>query len=225
MRCKQFAWTAAFAVLGGIASAGAAPEGRATTANNAPTGAEAPAGDHMNGAFHREMVSIFVLPEMQPELGLSAQQVAALRRLKQDLVAKSKDISGQISARRKELDALLSEDTSRTRTVKTLFEQIANLHAQLQYAGFDTANKMKAALTSEQRTKFHAMQPMDLHRVMISRGNMAEIEETMQRMGAEEGMGSHRETMHDAMPHDSPHDSHGTHHGGANGSSPRGPAS
>jgi hypothetical protein len=162
---------------------------------------------------------------MQPELGLSTQQTAALRRLKQDLLAKSKDVTGQISTRRRELDTLLSGDTSRTRTVKTLFEKIADLHAQLQYAGFDTAAKMKAVLTSDQRAKFNAMKPGDLHRLMMARGNMAEIEETMQRMGGGEVM--HGE-MHDAAPNNSqpdPHTAPGLRHGGANGSTPRSPAS
>ena len=208
MRCKQFVLTAAFVAMGGITSAGAAVDSRIATYSPAP------GGDHRNGPLHRQLVSVFVLPEMQTELGLSAQQTAALRHLKQDLLAKSKDVTGQISTRRKELDALLSGDTSRTRAVKTLFEQIANLHAQLQYAGFDTAAKMKAVLNSGQQAKFNAMKPADLHRLMMSRGNMAEIEETMQRMGADEGM--HGE-MHDATPNNLQPDSHsapGMRHGG-----------
>ena len=147
--------------------------------------------DHMNGPLHRQMMNIFVLPEMQSELGLSKQQTAGLRRLKQDLLAKSKDVAGQTATRRKELDELLSGDTSRTRAVRALLERIADLHAQLEYAGFDTAMKMKAVLNDAQKAKFKAMKPADLRRLLVSRANMAEMEETMQRMGENYGMGNH----------------------------------
>ena len=102
---------------------------------NSAMGGSMQADDHMNSPLHRQVMSIAALPEMQTELGLSARQTADLRRLKQDLLAKSKDVAGQIAGRRRELDTLLSGDTSRTRTVKALFERIAELHAQLQYAG------------------------------------------------------------------------------------------
>jgi Spy/CpxP family protein refolding chaperone len=144
-------------------------------------------GDRMGNPLHRQIVSVFVLPEMQPELGLSPQQISALHRQKQELLAKSDEIAGEIAVRRRELDQLLSGDTSRTRTVRALFEQIAGLQAQLQYSGFETASKMKAVLSGDQRAKFNAMKPMDLHHVMMSRGNMAEIERTMERMGVERG--------------------------------------
>jgi len=153
------------------------------------------AGDHMDSPFHRQILSIFVLPEMPSELGLSPQQITALQRQKQDLLTKSNEIAGQIATRRRELDQLLSGDTSRTRTVRTLFDQIAALQAQLQYAGFDAASKMKAVLNNAQRAQFNAMKPMDLHHLMMSRGNMAEIEQTMQRMGVESGMGMHGSGM------------------------------
>jgi len=186
------------------------------------------AGDHMNSPLHRQMVSVFVLPEMQSELGLSVQQTAGLRRLKNDLLAKSKDIAAQIGVRRRELDTLLSGDTSRTRTVKALFDKIAELHAQLQYAGFDTSVRMKALLNDAQKVKFNAMKPADLHRVMMSSGNMADMGLAMQMMGAQENMGMgrmgmHSEMMHDAMPPDS-HGTPGMHRGGATAPPPQGPA-
>src|ERR1700722_14744397 len=133
--------------------------------------------DHIGGALHREMVTVFILPEMQSELGLAPQQVAQLRGLKQDLLAKSKDIAGQTATRRRELDTLLSGDTSRTRAVKALFEKIAALRAQMQYTGFETANKMKGLLNDAQKAKFESMKPEDLHRLMMSRANMGEMEQ------------------------------------------------
>jgi Spy/CpxP family protein refolding chaperone len=152
-------------------------------------------GEHMNSPFHRQIVDIFVLPEMQAELGLTPQQITALQHQKQDLLAKCNEVAGQIAVRRRELDQLLSGDTSRTRTVKALFDQIAGLEAQLQYGGFDTASKMKAVLNNGQRAQFNAMKPTDLHHLMMSRANMGEIEKTMQRMGVESGMGMHGSGM------------------------------
>jgi Spy/CpxP family protein refolding chaperone len=204
MSSRQFIW--ALIALGGITNAGAASDGKVAPTPSAAMPVPGPAGDHGYNPLHRQMVSIFALPEMQPELGLSTQQSITLHRFKQDLLAKSKDITGQIANRRRELDGLLSGDTSRTRAVKALFEKIADLHAQLQYAGFDTAEKMKAVLNNDQRAKFSSMKPADLRHVMMSRGNMTEIEETMQRMGAEDGM--HGEA-HDGSP-----DPRAAHHGG-----------
>jgi hypothetical protein len=91
--------------------------------------------------------------------------------------------------------------------VKALFEKIGDLRAQLQYAGFETAGKMKALLNESQRTKFDAMKPEEVHRLMLSRANMGEVEETMQLMAAEGLMlpGSHGEMTHDGRPS---HDSH-----------------
>lgn len=163
---------------------------------------------HMGSPLHRQMMNVFLLPEMQSELGLSTQQVEQLRELKRGLLEKSKDLGGQLAERRKELDQLLSGDTSRTRAVKALFEKIGDLRAQLQYAGFETSNKMKAVLTDEQRTKLNAMKPADLHRLMMSVANMSEMDQTMQLMAAGDGMGMHKGMSGD-MSHtasDSPHE-------------------
>lgn len=143
-------------------------------------------GQIMNNPQHRQIVSILALPEMQPELGLSAQQVTTLRRLKEDLLAKTKDLAGQINYRQRELDSLLSGDTSRTRTVKALYDKIGELQADMQYAAFDTTVKMKAALNAQQRSRFEAMKPMEVHHLMMTRGNTADMETLMRRMGMEE---------------------------------------
>ncbi len=162
--------------------------GFAYTAEPGTMGAAMQGEGHMGDPLHRQLMNVFLLPEMQPELGLSVQQVGQLRELKRGLLAKSKDIGAQLAERRKELDQLLSGDTSRTRAVKALFEKIGDLRAQLQYAGFETSNKMKAVLSDEQRTKLNAMKPADLHRLMMSRTNMGEMEQAMQLMAAEDGM-------------------------------------
>jgi hypothetical protein len=123
---------------------------------------------------------------MQPELGLSAQQVGTLRRLRQDLLSRTKDIAAQTITRRKELDTLLSGDTSRTRTVKALYDKLGELQADMQYAAFDTTVKMKAALNAQQRNRFESMKPMELHRLLMSRGSVADMETLMHRMGLDD---------------------------------------
>lgn len=181
MKWKKFVLAAAILGLAEFAytAAGPSPAGREGTRQDMITSADG----HPGSPLHRQMVGVFVLPEMQSELGLSAQQTAELRRLKHDLLARSKDVAGQIAVRRRELDTLLSGDTSRTRTVKALFDKIAELHAQLQYAGFDTSVKMKAILNASQKAKFEAMKPAEVHQLMMSRGSMAEMDQAMQTMG------------------------------------------
>ena len=203
----------------------------------APSATPAPGaaahGPGMNHPLHRQIAAIFILPEMQSELGLSAAQTADLRRLHRDFVAKSKDTAAQTAVRRRELETLLSADTSRTRTVKALLDKIAELHSQLEYAGFDTATRMKAVLSETQRAKFSAMKPAELHQLMMSRGNLAEMEIAMQGMGAQGEMGDGGTGMHAGLATDAgatrdaaPPDSHTTpnpRHGGA-ATAPPGPA-
>jgi hypothetical protein len=83
----------------------------------------------MSGSVHQVVMTPFLLPQLQSELGLSAQQVSQPRQLKQDMLAKSKDLSSQIAAKQKELDALLTPGTSKGEQVQKLVEHIANLRA------------------------------------------------------------------------------------------------
>ena len=143
----------------------------------------------MAGPMHQTVMTPFLLPELQSELGLSAQQVTQLRQLKQEMLTKGKDFSSQIAAKRKELDALLAPGTSKGEQVKKLFEQIANLRAQQLFTGYETTTKMKAALTDAQRTKLAAMKPNEFHQAMMSRMTMNDMMEMMQFMGGGGMMG------------------------------------
>lgn len=137
----------------------------------------------MEGPTHQVVMTPFILPELQSELSLSAQQVTQLRQLKREMLTKGKDSSSQVAAKRKELDALLAPGTSKGEQVKKLFEQIANLRAQQMYTGYETATKMKATLTDAQRTKLAAMKPHEFHQAMMSRMTMNNMMEMMQFMG------------------------------------------
>lgn len=171
-----------------------------------PSGAGRGPGMNMGmlpGAMHLAVMTPFLLPELQTELGLSAQQVTQLRQFKQEMLTKGKDFSGKIAAKRKELDALVAPGTSKGEQVKKLLEQIANLKAEQLYTAYATATKMKAALTDDQRTKFAAMKPHDFHQAMMSRMTMQDRMEMMPFMDGEEmmSMPGHGMMMHEGMKH------------------------
>ena len=137
------------------------------------------------GALHQIMMTPFVLPALQSELGLSAQQVTQLRQWKQEMLGKAKEISGQIAAKRKELEGLLAAGTSKGELVKRLYEEIGSLHGQQQFVGYETALKMKAELTDAQRAKLAAMKPHELHQAMMSRMTMSDMMEMTPFMGGD----------------------------------------
>lgn len=143
----------------------------------------------MQNPMGHSLMTTFLLPEMQAELGLSTQQTGQLRQFKQEMLAKGKDVSTQIAAKQKELGALLASDTSKGAQVKTLLEQIGNLRAQRQFAAYETARKMKGALTGDQKAKLAAMKPAELHQAMMSHMTMADMMEMMQFMGGAGMMG------------------------------------
>src|ERR1700680_4162058 len=122
----------------------------------------------MQGPAHLMVMTPFVLPELQSELGLSAAQVTQLQNLKQQMLIRGKTLSGQIAAKRKELDTLLAPGTSKGDLVKKLFEQIGSLQGDRLFTGYQPANKMKAALTEAQRNKLPAMKIKALHQAMTS---------------------------------------------------------
>ena len=163
----------------------------------------------MGGAMHQATMTPFALPALQSELGLSAQQVTRLGQLKQEMLTKGKDISGQIAAKRKELDGLLAAGTSKGELVKRLYEEIGSLRGQQQYVGYETAMKMKAELTDAQRNKLANMKPHELHQAMMSHMTMNDMMEMMPFTGGDGMMGGMmmngmmmdqgRMMMHDGM--------------------------
>jgi hypothetical protein len=130
---------------------------------------EDPAG---GGAIHQIMKTPFVLPALQSELGLSAEQVAQLRQLKQEMLTKGKEISGQIAAQRQQLEGLLTVGTSKGALVERLYEQIGSLRGRQQFIGYETALKMKAKLTEPQRSKLAGMKLDELQQAMTTTDRM-----------------------------------------------------
>ena len=89
----------------------------------------------------------------------------------------------QIAAKRKELDTLLAPGTSKGDLVKKLFEQIGSLKGEQLFTGYQTAIKMKAALTDLQRAKLAAMKPQEFHQAMTSGMSINDRMEMRQFMG------------------------------------------
>ena len=143
----------------------------------------------MQGPAHLMVMTPFVLPELQSELRLSAAQVTQLQNLKQQMLARGKTLSNQIAAKRKELDTLLAPGTSKGELVKRLFEQIGSLKGEQLFTGYQTAIKMKAALTDAQRAKLATMKPQEFHQAMTSGMSMNDRMEMMQFMGEEVMLG------------------------------------
>ena len=142
----------------------------------------------MQGPAHLMVMTPFVLPELQSELGLSAAQVTQLQNLKQQMLARGKTLSNQIAAKRKELDTLLAPGTSKGDLVKKLFEQIGSLKGDQLYTGYQTAIKMKATLTDVQQSKLAAMKPQEFHQAMTSGMSMNDRMEMIQFMGISQDM-------------------------------------
>lgn len=170
-------------------------------------------GQHMGGhmamagpmqdPLHEAVVAAFGLPGMKMELGLSTQQEAQLRQFKDELLKKGQELSVQIAAKRNELNA--AANAGKNAEVKQLLEQVAGLEAQSQYAAFEAAGKMKAALTAEQRARIATH---EVHHAMMMRMTMAEMQQMMQFIGAHRmgpmGLGMRMPGM-TMMEHDSRH--------------------
>ena len=138
-------------------------------------------GGMMQDPAHPSVFTAFVLPELQSELALTTQ----LKQLKQELLAKGEDFFKQIAARQKELEGLTAAGTSKNAEVKRALEEIANLRAQQEFAAYETAGKMKATLTEEQRTKLAALKPFELHHAMMSHMTVGDMTQMMQFMGGD----------------------------------------
>ncbi len=156
--------------------------------------AQAPATEQVAAEpLHRTVLTAFVLPELQPELGLSTQQVAQLRQLKQEMQNKGQEYATKIAARRKELGSMLNPGTSKGEHVKRVLEEIALLKADRLYSIYEAEARMQIPLTETQRSKLAAIKPHDLQQAM-SRVTADEKMEIMGFMDAARGM------VHEADP-------------------------
>jgi hypothetical protein len=142
----------------------------------------------LHGALRRPLVrnlfDTFLLPQMQVDLGLSADQMLQLQQVREELLVKGDSFTRQIAAKQKELDALLAPDTSKGQQVKSLLGQIADLEAQEQYAVYGAARKTKAVLREDQRNRLESMKPEELNRAVMERLTLGDLTQAMQFLPA-----------------------------------------
>ena len=119
--------------------------------------------------LHRTVMTAFVLPELQPELGLSAQQVTQLRQMKQAMLVKGGDFFNRLAARHAEVDRMLTPGTSKGELVKKTLEQIATLRADRLYVVYQTEARMLIPLSQDQRKKLASLKPQEMHQAIVSR--------------------------------------------------------
>lgn len=143
----------------------------------------------MRDPFGRSTMMAFLLPEMKPELDLSSSQTAELSRLKQQFNNEEQKTSEQIAAARRGLNALFSSGTPKQEQVQKAVTEIANLQAQRLLNGYETAAKMKAMLTPEQRGRLDAMKPAGLQNAVMSHMTVNEMIQMMRFMHGTAGAG------------------------------------
>ncbi len=72
--------------------------------------------------------------------------------------------------------------------MKSLFEEVANLRAQQEFAAFETARITKARLTDQQRARLASMMPGELHQIAMSHMTAHEMTQMMEFMGRDGAM-------------------------------------
>jgi len=128
----------------------------------------------------RSLFGAFLIPDLQSELNLTADQSSQLKQQKADLLAKGEDFSRKIAAKSKELDALFSPDTSKGQQVKLLLEQIAELRAQQHYTIYTAARKMKGVLTDDQRNRLESWNAEQIRHAAMSHLTLEDLAKATQ---------------------------------------------
>ncbi|WP_457651432.1 Spy/CpxP family protein refolding chaperone [Rhodocaloribacter sp.] len=133
----------------------------------------------MSNPLKRSSLTIYVLPTMKDLLDLSDEQVSSMKdaaRAYESRVAELKEMAAKTGEQLK--SALTAENPDPDR-VKSLLRENATLHADLKALGFETARKMEALLTPEQRQKLAELTPMQMHHHMMANMTMMEMMKAM----------------------------------------------
>jgi hypothetical protein len=130
----------------------------------------------------RSLFGAFLVPELQAELALTADQASQLKQQKTELLTTGEDFSRKIAAKEKALDALFAPDTSKGQQVKALLEQIAELRAEQHYAIYASARKMKTVLTDEQRNRLEALKPEEMRHAAMSHLTLDDFAKAVQML-------------------------------------------
>lgn len=125
--------------------------------------------------FRRSVATVFLLPDLQNELGLTSTQVNNLKMIKDSFAAQQNQAIQQIQAKRKNLNGLLKAETPNQQQIQSAVTDIANAEAQRQVETYNTLAKMKDVLTAQQRSQWNAMSPQDLGKSLMAHMTLGEL--------------------------------------------------
>jgi hypothetical protein len=137
----------------------------------------------------RSMMMAFLLPEMKSELGLSSSQASNLNGLKQEFTSEGRKTEDQIAAARRDLNARFTSGKPDQSRIRKDASQIGKLEADRLLNGYQTAGRMKALLTPEQRSRLEAMSAAGLYDSMMSHMTVNQMGQMMSYMYGGVGAG------------------------------------
>ncbi|GMQ81108.1 MAG: hypothetical protein BMS9Abin05_0538 [Rhodothermia bacterium] len=133
----------------------------------------------MNDPFKRSAMLIRVLPSMKDLLALTDDQVTSSEKASQNYQEQKAAINDDLETVGNKIESLLASNEADPKTVRTLLRESANYRADLQALAFETASRMKATLTDEQRENLAEMTPMQMNHFIMMRMTMMEMMKIM----------------------------------------------
>jgi hypothetical protein len=143
----------------------------------------------MESPLSRSIATVYVLPDMKSQLSLTTAQATQLQRLRQQFLDSEQKDATQIESKRAALDTLLGSGKPSQDQVTKAVTEIANLEAHQQVLGYESALKMRALLTDQQRSNLDSMQPGQLWNTMISNLTVRDMAQMMRYMHGAAGFG------------------------------------
>ncbi len=116
----------------------------------------------MSGMMHKTMRAVYHLPELENELNLTNKQVAALKKLKSGFRKNKSDWKAGIEKKYIDLENQIDNGADASQVKKTL-GSISEIQVDMKVAGYETARKMLAILTPEQKEQWDDMDYRDGH--------------------------------------------------------------
>lgn len=100
----------------------------------------------------KEMMLINKLPNMQDYLSLTEEQTQKLYQIKNDFQKKQIDRRASLEKKQIDMQTILDKDAS-TSEIRKAMEELANMKIDMSLAVYETEDKMKDVLNSDQRDK------------------------------------------------------------------------
>lgn len=145
-------------------------------------------GKMMQHPLHRTTMMAFVLPAMADTLGLSEQQLARLRELKQRMLEAHRTRQQEIRQHQEAVQNLFQNDQQPDPSaLREHLQAIAQLEVEDRLAPYETFRRMQEVLDDAQRERLRSMQPRQLMRYMM-RLPMMEMMPMMHMMHGRQGM-------------------------------------